>query len=193
MQEVRKCTICSKNFKTSTKYRIYCYKCSILPNKNTIRTSNCLYCNKEFQHKASHTKYCSKNCCQMIRYNKYKDCLIKRRSSIKQTLKYVYCNAKSRAKKKNKHFDITLDFLYSLLEKQEYKCLMTGIPLEASRGGKEPYVVSIDRIDSSKGYTKDNIALVSTIYNICKNKYTIDNVVKMCKGFIKTNNIDIND
>jgi len=35
--------------------------------------------------------------------------------------------------------------------------------------GVNKYNISIDRIDSSKGYTKDNIQLVGSIINIMKN------------------------
>lgn len=192
VQIIKNCTLCKKEFKSNQKYRLYCWSCTSLPNKNTIRISKCVYCNKEFEHKASHAKYCSKNCVQLLKYSKVKTVLLKRRSSLEETLKYVYQGAKSRAKKKGKDFNITLEFLYNLLKNQDYKCIMTGIPLQASKGGKDPYVISIDRIDSSKGYTKDNVALVTTIYNTCKNHYSIDNVIELCKGFIKTNKININ-
>jgi hypothetical protein len=38
---------------------------------------------------------------------------------------------------------------------------------------------SIDRIDNSKGYTKDNIMIVSTKLNLLKKDATIDELIKI--------------
>jgi hypothetical protein len=39
---------------------------------------------------------------------------------------------------------------------------------------------SLDRIDSKKGYTTDNIRWVHTMVNMCKNKYREEDFIKMC-------------
>jgi len=38
---------------------------------------------------------------------------------------------------------------------------------------------SLDRVDSSKGYTKDNVQLVCRIYNTAKGNGTKEDVMKM--------------
>jgi hypothetical protein len=39
---------------------------------------------------------------------------------------------------------------------------------------------SVDRIDSSKGYTKDNIQFVCFMANIAKNKFSCDELINFC-------------
>ena len=59
-----------------------------------------------------------------------------------------------------------------LYYKQEGKCALSGeilIKIALEDKGINKYNVSIDRINSSKGYTKDNIQLVGAIINIMKN------------------------
>lgn len=192
IQEIKNCTICNKIFKSKDKYCIYCYNCKKnKKNRKTIRVSNCLFCNKKFEHNKSNTKYCSVNCRNNLRYKNYKNILINRRQSLENTLKYIYIGAKSRSKKLNREFNITLEYLLKMLVEQNYKCAMTGIVLEGSKGGKEPFVISIDRIDNSKGYIEGNVQLVTTIFNTAKNHYKMEDLTKMCKEYIKYNKIII--
>lgn len=46
---------------------------------------------------------------------------------------------------------------------------------------KHPFKPSIDRIDSSKGYTPDNIQICWLIENYCKNTFTNEQVIEFCK------------
>lgn len=43
---------------------------------------------------------------------------------------------------------------------------------------------SIDRIDSSKGYTLDNVQLVCNIVNLMKNTLSIDELCDWCKSIV---------
>ena len=64
-------------------------------------------------------------------------------------------------------------FILNLYVKQEGLCAMTGEKLTfialSNSGNINYYNLSIDRIDSNKGYTTDNIQLVGAIINIMKN------------------------
>ena len=50
-----------------------------------------------------------------------------------------------------------------------------------------PNTISIERIDSNKGYTKDNVVLVAGIVNSMKNDLSQDEFIKtinlICKNF----------
>ena len=45
--------------------------------------------------------------------------------------------------------------------------------------------LSIDRIDSAKGYTRDNVQLVTMVANQMKNDLAIDELVDICERVIK--------
>lgn len=46
---------------------------------------------------------------------------------------------------------------------------------------KHPFKPSIDRIDPTKGYTKDNIRICWLIENLCKNTFSEEEVIEFCK------------
>jgi len=86
-------------------------------------------------------------------------------------------SAKHRAKIKKLEFDIDEEFINKLLIEQDYKCKYSGQPLDTTSIGSENTKMninsmSIDRIDSKKGYTKDNVALTVSIVNTMKNELT---------------------
>ena len=84
-------------------------------------------------------------------------------------LKKKLRDAKSRAKKHNLEFNLDLQFLEELVSSKA--CMVTAIPYNlGGRGGSKvfPFMPAIDRIDPSKGYTKDNCRLVCNIVNTAK-------------------------
>ena len=86
--------------------------------------------------------------------------------------------AKTRAKKKGLEFDIDEDYIQQLLIEQNYKCKYSGeIMLLYCVDDKDTRLtlktMSIDRIDSSLGYIKGNIALVTSIVNSMKNDLSV--------------------
>lgn len=96
-------------------------------------------------------------------------------------------NAKQRATKAGREFELTRDFVVELNEKQEGKCALTGWDLDwtPSYTGKRvcpPRRASLDRIDSSKGYTLDNVQLVCDMANRVKSAYGQDEFIKMCRA-----------
>ena len=111
--------------------------------------------------------------------------------------------ASRRPKKVRKGIDysnITYESLYALMETQGWKCIETGIPFvimdngykveERNRLGINSLnLPSVDRIDNNRGYTMDNIQIVSLAYNNLKNRYD-ERFVKEWIGLIKLDNND---
>lgn len=89
--------------------------------------------------------------------------------------------AKARAKKYGLAFDIDSPFIFDLLEKQNYRCAMTGFPLTRT-GEQGDHDLSIDRVDSDRGYEKDNVVLVCNRVNMMKNTKSLDMFVWWCKA-----------
>lgn len=95
-------------------------------------------------------------------------------SDIKNFIKKVYLSCKHNCLGRSKDlvFAITEEDILGLYYKQEGKCALSGeilTKIAFEDKGINKYNISIDRINSSKGYTKDNIQLVGAIINIIKN------------------------
>lgn len=79
--------------------------------------------------------------------------------------------------------DLTIKQAWDLFLKQEKKCALTGIPLVINYQRKtgEPHTASLDRIDSSIGYTLSNVQWVHKDINRMKNTFTQEHFIEMCK------------
>lgn len=80
-----------------------------------------------------------------------------------------------RSREKGFEHDLDLQFLKDLWEKQDGKCAVTGIPLVLENKITNPnFSASLDRVDSSKWYIKENVHFVSTTVNFAKNKFSLE-------------------
>jgi len=101
-------------------------------------------------------------------------------------LKKMLVQAKVRSKRKNLPFDITEEDLLHLAP--EY-CPVTNQKLHyIHRKFNKDYLncASLDRIDSSKGYTKDNIRIISLRANTLKNSCSFEDLLNLQNYFIKS-------
>lgn len=74
-----------------------------------------------------------------------------------------------RAKKTGMDFNITLEDIKKLWDKNGNKCALTGIYFEEIQKAyikKQPYIPSLDRINSQKGYIRGNVRIVCCAVNI---------------------------
>lgn len=108
-------------------------------------------------------------------YIKYKDKYYSnqtiKRNTFTGRIRDLHHNAKTRAKKKELDFQISRDDVINLYHSQNGECSITGFKLEMESGTRKksnPYRISIDRIDSNKGYILDNITLVCWAVNQMK-------------------------
>lgn len=97
-------------------------------------------------------------------------------------------NSSKRGSKLNEYnFDLTKDFIKNMFDEQNYKCKLTGIRFDnkAYNVISNPFRASIDRIDPSKGYTKDNVRLVLVAVNFALNEFGEDTFKVICKSYLK--------
>lgn len=78
-------------------------------------------------------------------------------------------------------FDLTLEDIWFLYTSQEGRCALSDIPIGWSEVGSI-HTVSIDRIDSSKGYLKDNVQLLHKDVNFMKQRFSQDYFIEVCKA-----------
>lgn len=75
-----------------------------------------------------------------------------------------YSTIKTRSNKNNLEFDITKESIIGLLIDQDYKCKLSNQTIGFDDGS-----ASLDRIDSEKGYTQENIQWLHRNINYMKN------------------------
>lgn len=97
----------------------------------------------------------------------------------KSRASYLVKSARLRACAKG--WDFNLDT--ALIAEQIGKgvCAVTGLPLRLEPG-ISPWSPSIDRIDSNKGYTHDNVRVVAWLYNTAKGEFTDEDVLTMSRA-----------
>jgi hypothetical protein len=71
-------------------------------------------------------------------------------------------------------FDLTIADLQWLWQKQGGLCYYTGLALAYNSCNNNPYNASVDRLDSDRGYTPDNIVLCCKNINYMKNSLTVE-------------------
>lgn len=65
--------------------------------------------------------------------------------------------------------NVNKDFVMQIAMNQGFKCYYTGLTMVVGDNFKAP---SLDRVDSAKGYTKDNVVLCCRGINYCKSEYS---------------------
>lgn len=114
------------------------------------------------------------------------------RSKFYDVAKSAIDRAVYRAKRKNLQCDITAEWILDQIERQHFRCALTGIKFTAlrKRGDgwqKNPYAPSPDRIDNRRGYTEDNVRIVLSAVNIALNEWGEDMLREIANGLIRTN------
>ena len=86
-----------------------------------------------------------------------------------------------RALKRGKECDLTLEHMKEVFDKQDGKCIYSGVKLVETDNkvkNDQIYAISLDRTDSSKGYVIGNIQFVSIAMNHLKNSMTHEQMLE---------------
>lgn len=99
----------------------------------------------------------------------------------------MLARTKARALKCGRDFDLDKAYLVELAYQSNFQCSVSGIGFEIDKenGGRvSPWSPSIDRRDSTGGYTKDNVRLVCYAVNVAMNEWGED-VLRRIAGAMK--------
>jgi len=97
----------------------------------------------------------------------------------------LWWDISNKAKTRNLIFEISIEEAWALFLKQGRKCALSGIDLVF----KSPDIkktASLNRIDSSKGYTLDNIQWVHKRVNLMKMSLSQEEFIYFCNKISKT-------
>lgn len=86
-----------------------------------------------------------------------------------------YTKLQRSAEKRNIKFDVSLEYLGNLFENQRHICAITGDYIESIDDA------SLDRIDSTRGYTEGNVQWTTYQANVSKHVMSMDELYKFCK------------
>lgn len=139
----------------------------------------CNKCNKIVTKRLVKEKRCKSN------YYACSICL--ERNSVRHRKKkwQAYLAQKANARKKQGSEKLFESDIEELFNKQEGKCVLSGIRFDIESKWNRP---SLDRIDNSKGYTKDNIQLVTWIVNHTRGELSVSEYLEICKLVSKEKN-----
>lgn len=137
--------------------------------------SVCLHCGGLFPRNRG-ALYCSETCGNKFRNRKWRaenkeKIRVKNFKASADTVSRIYTRIKSKCKSQGIPFN---------LEKEDIVvpdiCPVLGIPLlhHSGRKGYHPQSPSVDRIDSSLGYIKGNVRVISARANLLKNNATLE-------------------
>ena len=104
---------------------------------------------------------------------------------------YYLSNAERRSKQTGMLFDLDAKFLWELFIKQNKKCALSGVDIVFSQTNRfrSKGTASLDRIDSNKGYTKDNVQWVHKHINNIKMEFSQPEFFDWCKKVVLFNHL----
>jgi hypothetical protein len=101
-------------------------------------------------------------------------------SSPVNRLKVGLNTAKGAARRKGLSFSLSTEDLMSMWEAQDGRCFYTGVRMSYA-GDRLQESVSLDRVDSSKGYVPKNVVLCCNVVNLMKRDMPISELTRWCE------------
>lgn len=139
------------------------------------------------------TEYCEKCQCARIKrfvknetngYYSCATCLEINSKKYRKKKWEKYLAQKANSRKRPGSVILTEQDIKNLNIKQQNKCAISGVEFNIESKWDRP---SLDRIDNQKGYTLDNIQLVTWIVNHTRGDLTIDEYINLCVSVGKNN------
>jgi len=172
-------------YSTTLKKGNGCRKCSCIGRVYKKPNSNCAKCGIAITDRRIDSRYCSVACRLENAKDNYRNL---RKESVFHTLRGIVTCSRMRCKRRGREHDLDTDYLMELLGKQEGRCAISGRLMLASQAGNRRQThkdtVSVDRIDSSRGYTKDNVQLVTVLCNTAKSSFSMQDFLEMCRDVV---------
>ena len=89
-----------------------------------------------------------------------------------------YTKLKKSAKDREISFEVSIEFLWNLFISQKQICAITGDYIKSIKNA------SLDRIDSTKNYTEDNVQWVTKQANVSKHIMSMESLYEFCNKVI---------
>ena len=93
---------------------------------------------------------------------------------------HYFAHIRGQAKIRSIPFNVTVEDLWKLFEKQNKRCNLTGVPLNMFVNKDKNRTASLDRIDNNKGYVKGNLQWVHKDINWMKRILSQKKLIEYC-------------
>ena len=99
--------------------------------------------------------------------------------------------AKERAARFHVPFNIDSDYLFELLEQNNFCCALSGVPLDGPQTPKvdgwrfTPRLASLDRIRPKVGYVKGNVRIIAVQLNFALGKFGEESLERLAIAFLR--------
>lgn len=106
----------------------------------------------------------------------------------RRPFKYHENNIRKSALKRNKKYSLPDGYIKTLFEKQGGLCAITSVPIKVYSGRQKSNLIdaaSLDRKDSSLGYTEDNVQWVNLGINYMKRNFNEKCLHELLKQIVK--------
>lgn len=158
---------------------LLCYKCGQYLSLDNFDT------NLEGWYRSGRDRHCKQ--CKSNQYRRRKE-LDRGRLSLDRVLMNRWQGILERARKHGYLVNFDYNYLKELWILQNGKCAISKLDMTYELfNGRIFTNVSVDRIDSNKGYTKDNIQLVCMAVNQMKSDMSTEELLYFCEQIIYNN------
>jgi hypothetical protein len=92
-----------------------------------------------------------------------KECVHKRKNEYRRedwTRRLIEYTKGRHSRHTTEDYDLTPDMIMQMYEQQNGRCAWFGVSMTTDVAARDPRLVTLDRIDCSRGYTSDNVVLV---------------------------------
>lgn len=96
----------------------------------------------------------------------------------KRRYSYMLRLIRDRAKLKGYEYNLTMENLEQMYTHQNGRCYYSGIPMTFATHDES--LASVDRVDSNRGYTVDNVVLTASIVNLMKRDLSVERFTELC-------------
>ena len=149
------------------------------------RQSQCKVCSNELK-RIYHQTQAYKDRATAYRKSKVgRDSIRIYRKSVHGKARTLFNSAIKRSRERDIEFDLDINWIKERVAAGS--CEVTGIKfvLDAMSGQRRhPFAPSLDRRDSNKGYTVDNVQVVCWIFNGAKSDFDLDAVLTLSRALV---------
>lgn len=132
--------------------------------------------------KSGKTKACKKCCKVTYDVNNFLETSDKLLTYKLKAAKDGIKSRKHRGRKNPLTFDLNINDITNIYITQNCKCALSGLDISYVKGRSlQKQHLSIDRINSDKGYSSDNIQLVDKRINMMKGSLSNEEFIYLCK------------